>query len=200
MPVGRIGDVQSRLIRGKGQAVRQGKVVDQQAQGAVRVKTVDAIVGQLLARDGRGPPSWRPRHARGAGLDGVGWVGEVDGAVGLHHDVVGAVEPLAFEALRQHRAGAVVRDASNAAAVVPGRQHSALAIQRQAIGHPRGIGGQLRALRQPAPAYNTFIGNIAKEQVCTAPYRAFRKPQPAGDALDGGVGGNQIMQSRVIDF
>ena len=60
---------------------------------------------------------------------------------------------------------AVVRDARHAATVVLRRQHLALAVQGQAIGHPRGVGGQLRALRQAAPAHDTLVRNVAEEQV-----------------------------------
>ena len=149
---------------------------------------------------GARPPAGRPRHAWRAGLDGVGRVGEVDDAVGLDHDIVGTVEPLALELLCQDRAGAVVRDAAHAAAIVLRRQHLALAIQGQTIGHARGIGGQLRALRQAAPAHDPLIRNVAEEQGGTTPHWPFGKPQAASDALDGGVGGNEIVESRVVHF
>ena len=116
-------------------------------QSPVGSDAVHAVAGLLLSRDGLGPPARRPHHARPAGLDGVGRVGEVDGAVGLNNDVIGAVEPLALKMLRQHRASAVVGDSRHAAAVVLRREHASLPIQRQAVGHTRGEGGQFRTFR-----------------------------------------------------
>ena len=162
MLVGRIVDVQDRLVGREGQAVRQGEVVHQQVEGPVRCDTVHAIARLLFARDGRGPPVRRPWHAWRAGLDGVGRVGEVDGAVGLDHDVVGAVEPLALKVLRQHCASAVVGDPGHAPAVVLRREHPSLAIQSQAVGHARGEGGQFGTLRQPAPAHDALVRDIAE--------------------------------------
>src|SRR2546425_4456833 len=110
MLVGRIVDVQDRLVGREGQTVRQGKVVHQQVEGPVRCDAVHAIAELLFARDGCGPPVRRPWHAWRAGLDGVGRVGEVDGAVGLDRVVGGGVEPLALELLSQDRAGTVFCD------------------------------------------------------------------------------------------
>src|SRR5207245_7272761 len=98
--VGRVVDVQHRLVGREGEAVRQGKVVHQQVEGPVGSEAVHTVAGLLLSGDGLGPPARRPHHAWPAGLDGVGRVGEVDGAVGLDHDVVWAVEALALKVLR----------------------------------------------------------------------------------------------------
>src|SRR5215813_7016613 len=174
MLVGRIVYIQDRLVGGEGEAVRQGEVLHQPVEGPVRGDAVYAIARLLFSWDGLGPPIRGPRHTWGARLDGVGRVGEVYRAVRLHHDVVGAVEPLAFEPLSQNRAGAVVRDAGHATAAVLRRQNPALAVQGQAIGVPRGVGRQLRALRQAAPAHDTLVGNIAEEQGGPTPHRPFR--------------------------
>jgi hypothetical protein len=185
--VGGVVDVQDGLVGRKGEAVRQREIVRHQVEGPVRGYAIHAIARLLFSRDGPGPPAGGPRHARRAGLDAIGRVGEVDGAVGPDHDVVGAVEPLALELLRHHRAGAVVGDARDAAAVVLRRQYASPAIQGQAVGRAPGVGRQLRALRQPAPARDALVRDVAEEEIGAAPHRPFGEPEPARDAIDGGV-------------
>jgi hypothetical protein len=80
---------------------------------------------------------------------------------------------------------------------VLGRQHLPLAIQGQAIGHARRIRGELRALRQAAPAHDPLIGNIAEEEGGAPPHRPFGKAQAARNACEGGLRGNERVQVWV---
>jgi hypothetical protein len=61
-------------------------------------------------------------------LDGIGRIGEVDGAVGFDHNVVGAVEPLALVLLSQHRAGAICRDPADLATIVSRGEYLTVAV------------------------------------------------------------------------
>src|SRR5213076_1679746 len=81
--------------------------------------------------------------------------------------------------------------------VVLGYQHLAVTVQGQPIGAPRGVGGQFRALRQAAPAYDPLVGNIAEEQGGAPPHRPFGKPQAARNPREEGLGGNKRVQVRV---
>src|SRR5262249_24961769 len=109
-------DVEHRLVGREGQAVRQREVVDEQVEAPVGRDPVHPLKRQLLALDRLGPPPGGPRRPRRQGTYRVGRIREVDRAVGLHDDVVGAVEPLALKALGQDRACAVITDAPDTAA------------------------------------------------------------------------------------
>jgi hypothetical protein len=169
-------------------------------QGSVGGEAVDSVRGLLLSRYGLGPPAGGPGAAPDAGLDPVGRIGEVDRAVRPEHDVVGTVEPLALESLREDGAGAVVRHPAHPAAIVLCREHLSPAVEGQAIGHAGGVRGQLRALGQAAPAGDTLVRDVAEEEATAAPYRPFRERKPAGHALDGCVGSDEIVQARVLHF
>ena len=65
---------------------------------------------------------------------------------------------------------------------------------------PRGVGGQLRALGQPAPARDALVRDVAEEQSVAAPHRPLGEGEAAGDALDGGVGCDEIVQAGVVHF
>ena len=198
--MGGIVDVQHRLVGREGQTVRQREVVHDQLQAAIGRETVHAVRGLLLSRDRRRPPVRRPWHAGRARLNGIRRIGEVDGAVGLDHDVVGTVEALALEALGEDRAGAVIGDARHAAAIVLRRQHPSLAVERQPVGHADGVGGQLRPFGQPPPAHDALVGDVAEEQGARAPHGALGEGQSAGDALDGRVRRDEIVQASIARF
>ncbi len=79
MAMGRVVDIQDRLVGREGQAVGALEVVGQQLERAVGEDAIDAVMRLLLL----------------LGLDAIGRVGEVDRAVRFHHHVVGAVQALA---------------------------------------------------------------------------------------------------------
>src|SRR5262249_45391962 len=77
-------------------------------------------------------------------------VGEVDRAVALDHDVVGAAEALAFIAIGQHGAPAVLIDAHQRAPREGGHDQPTLTIERQAVGADHGEFLELRVVAFPA--------------------------------------------------
>src|SRR5262249_19218062 len=183
-----------------GGAVGRVEVVRHYLERAVGSEAIDAVGRLLLARDGLLPPPGWPGAAPDPRLDAVGWVGEVDRAVGLDHDVVGAVQSLALETLGEHGARTVVRDARDATAVVLGGDHATLSIEGEAVGVPPRVRGQLRPLGQAAPARDALVRDIAEEQGAGAPHRPLREGEPACHAFDGRIGGDEIVQRAVTHF
>src|SRR6185437_15540828 len=60
-------------------------------------------------------------------------IGKPDRAVGLHHDVVGRVQPLAVEGIHQHRDRTVIFGAGDAAAAVLAGDQASLAVAGVAV-------------------------------------------------------------------
>src|SRR5688572_10018040 len=152
---------------------------------------------QLFAWNRSLPPAFRTHRARRSDLHGVGRIGEIDGTVRLHDDVVRAVEPLPLEPLGQDRAIAAVRNTNHTPTAMLGCHDVGLAIQRQAVGPPRNVCRQLRSFWQAAPTYDTVIRNIAKVEGVPTPHGPFGKDEPASDTLYRGIGGNEIVQPFV---
>src|SRR5262245_12859864 len=112
-------DVKLRLVGRERETVRplhQAGGGDSRLAGP-RIDPVD-VVGQFLLG----------RLAEIVARDAGGRIGEPDGIVRLHHHVVGAVERLAVELVDQHRDGAVVFRARDAAAAVLAGNEASLAI------------------------------------------------------------------------
>src|SRR5207249_4513305 len=84
----------------------------------IRRDPVDTREGQipLLGRGGAGP-----------------WVGEVDGAVRFHHDVVGPIEPPTLKAVGDDGDAAVELLASNPPAIMLAGDETALKVAGQAV-------------------------------------------------------------------
>src|SRR5262245_32714236 len=100
----RVVDVEHALVRRERQPAGQHKIVNEQGVGAEPgSEAIYAREGEIPLLGGEGT---RPR------------VGEVDTAVGLDHDVVGTVEPLAFEAVRDHGEAAIELEPRDPPAVV----------------------------------------------------------------------------------
>src|SRR5216117_3371836 len=94
----------------------------------------------------------------------------------------------------------MARDAAHAAAIVLGREHASLAIHRQAIRHASRERGQLRSFGQPPPACDALVRNVAEEQLAATPHRSLGESKAAGEAVDGSVRGDEIVQARIANF
>ena len=94
LPAAGIVDVEHLLVGREGEPVGQEQMVDQEVDGA---------------EIGRHPDTRRCKsrsHCCGSRRNVPG-IGEIDRAVGLHHHVVGLVEAVALEAVRDHGDAAV---------------------------------------------------------------------------------------------
>ena len=174
-------DVQDALVGGKGQAVGDDEIPDQQGDGPqVRRDPVNTGVVQL--------------HP-GSGRSGVG---EIDAAVGLNHDVVGPVQALALVAVGDHGDATVGLAADHAGSAVASDQ-PALHVPGQAVGvvgrlfvhGHRPIGGPLHA---------PVVADVAEQQVAPLlpPQGSFSGPvvvaESGGQLVDGLALGHDAFQ------
>src|SRR5690606_8877365 len=97
-------------------------------------------------------------------FDAVGRVGEPDGPVRFHHDVVGRVERLAVVAVGEHRDLAVVFCALHAAIAVGTGYQPSLTVAGVAIGVP-GRSAERRHADARSPTQDAVVGDVAPEQV-----------------------------------
>ena len=105
-----------------------------------------------------------------AQAEGAVRIGEVDRAVALDHDVVGAAEALALVAVGQHGALAVLLDAHERAARKGGDDQPALAVERQAVraDHREFLELRIGALAAvvldaaPAPDFRPVVADVAE--------------------------------------
>ena len=111
---------------GQTETVRLGKVVHQKGELPVRRDPVDPLKIELL-----GPGDTHPRHPAGIGI------GEIDGAITGHHDIVGAVEFLAPVMGGENGRGPVMLEP----------------------GHP--AGAMLAGEEPPLPVIGVAVGEIA---------------------------------------
>ena len=186
-------DVEQRLVGREAQPVGLVEVVDEQLRvAAARRDAVDALeVEVLLALDAE------------AGHAPVGRVGEVDRAVALDHDVVGAVELPALVVGGEHLAPAApavgvhahdrARDvlADDEPPVVVDRHPVALVGRVGDLGDPR--------VRVPAPAH--VAGHVAEEQEAVGvPDRPLGEGEAGPDLLDLGALVDQLAEGVRFDL
>ena len=141
----------SRPSRGDDDAVGPGQGVHDARERAVGVDAVDALLVQLEVLALR-----------------IARVGEVDAALAVDGEVVGAVEPLALIAVGEDGAPAVLLDAGHApaarAAVAFAGDEQAVAVEGEAVG-----GGGVRPVhrdRSPASELQRAVrGDVLEEQV-----------------------------------
>src|SRR5581483_9240933 len=108
---------------------------------------------------------------------------EPDRAVRLHHHVVGRVEPLAVEAVDQHRDGAVVLRARHAAPAVRAADEPALAVAGVAVGEVGGLAVDAHRPRLLLPLEDAVVGDVAPQQV--APVAEVDRPlRPAAAGVE----------------
>ena len=135
---------------------------------------------------------------------GVG-VGEIDGAVGLRHHVVGAVQRAALKAVGDHGKAAVGFLAGYAAPVVFGGEQAALGVAGQAVGAVGGFAEQRQALGV-GPFHPPVVMNVAEQQIAAflPPDRPLGRTQfaaeAAGQFVDGLRWGNDPLQGGVVRY
>src|SRR5712691_333147 len=131
--------------------------------------------------------------------DAVGRVGEPDAAVGMHHDIVGRVEPLALELVRNHRDRAVVFVANHAPAPVLAGKLAALVVESVSVAVAGGIAEHGHAVVVFDPAHLYVVGNVAPHQIAphAVPGRAFGPQCAEVQAPDDGVADDIAAEALI---
>src|SRR6266478_1405998 len=134
--------------------------------------------------------------------DAEGRIGEPHAVVGLHHHVVGRVEPLVLEAVHQDGDGPVVLGAGHPPAVVLAGDEPALAVAGVAVGVARRLAEDRDRPRLLVPAHDAVVGDVAPEHVAPVPepYRALGPAEPGGEPLHRRVEDTVLGEALVEDL
>ena len=127
-----------------------------------------------------------------SGQDAIARVGEPDGAIRMHHDIVRRVERLAVPLIGQHRNRAVRLVAHHAPVQMLAGKLAPLVVERVAIAVGAGIavGADVAVLFEPA--HLRVVGDVAPHQIAaSARPRRTLGPQHTGP---------QPADRRVVDF
>src|SRR5262249_27702908 len=128
-------------------------------------------------------------------------IGEPDGAVGFHHDVVGRIQAFAFEALGDGSNGAVILGATHAPSAVLAGDESSLTIARVAVGKVGRLAKHADRSSLFFPLHHSVVGNVAPEQIApiAEPYRPFRPAKTVRNALDR-CQVQPIFRKALVDY
>ena len=191
-----VGDVENVLVGREGDAVGAALVLDQQLELAVGAQAVDAVEVELAER--------RLLEA----LEAVRRVGEVERAVGAEDSVVGAVEAAPFEAVDDHRAGAVLLEPRDAAVAVLADDQTPLGVEGQPVRRDRpqplavALEHRVDERARPVglgPLVDGVGPHVGEEQprLAAEPHRPLREHVALRQLLDGGAGRHQRVEPRI---
>ena len=113
--------------------------------------------------------------------DAEGRIGEPDRAVGLADEVVGRVELLALECLRNGGDDAVALGTRNAPATVLAGQQAAVPVARIAVGMARGLAGGRSRRRFPRPSAGCSCRARRSIAGGASPNQTGPRPSASGD-------------------
>ena len=136
------------------------------------------------------------------GHDAVAGIGEPDGAVGMHGEIVGSVEMLALERVHEDGDGSVVLRAREAAGVVFAGEQAALAVAIVAVAVVGGATERGDFAGVGVVAQDAVVGNVAPEKIVAIaePDGAFGPARAGVEALDGGIALDVFAETRVNGF
>jgi hypothetical protein len=134
----------------------------------LRVQAVDRVMVQHLVGAVLAPPT-------GCAL--VVWIGKPDAACRIHDQIIGNIEPLAVQGIRQHSHAAVrlIADHApriNGGAALAGAQ-PALPIEGQAVGAVGVFPINRAGSRAGVVAHDPALLNVREQQAGPVPYRSF---------------------------
>lgn len=142
----------------------------------------------------------------------VGWVGEVDAAVGVDGEVVGAVEALAVEVVGEGAFAAAFGEDGDAAVAVFAAEKSALLVEVEAVGTAfasvvteasEAGGGHVDGEAVLFVPLEDFVfGDVGEEEaiVLLVPDGSFGPVEAGGEDFDLGVGGDEFVEGGVEAF
>src|SRR5678816_3084152 len=187
---GGVVDEESPAVEGEAEAVRPVEVVDEEHRPLrVRAGAIDALKGQFLL----------PLDTEEVGSS-IGWIAEVDTAVGRADDVVRAIELLALVVRREGRDAPAGLGAGHLARRVLAREQASLRIPRE----PVGLVARLPEGRDAValgPAPEMIPGHITPQEVMLPgmPERTLREEAARGDPLELDAGTDHAGEARVAD-
>jgi len=128
----------------------------------------------------------------------IGSVNQI-GTVGLHHDIVRRVQPLAAEAIDQHRDRSVIFGAHHAAAAMLAGDQPTLAVAGIAVGEVRRLAEDADRAGLFLPFQDALVRDVAAQQIAAVaePHRAFGPAQAGGDAFHGGELQPVLLEARI---
>ena len=145
-------------------------------------------------------------------LDAVGGIGEPDGVVRFHDDVVRAVEPLALVAIGDGDDRTVELGAADAAPAMLAAEEPSLAIDGVAVGVAGGVAKDADGAAGLVPAELAIVRDIAPDERAPArrpgwslrPGAALEEPVDAGGGIDAlaepGVEERKLIRGHAIPF
>ncbi len=187
-----VGDVQPALVGGETDAVRAHEVIGHHLQRAIlRIESIDVARTDLALAF---VPFIVVEQA-------VGRIGEPDRAIGLHHGIVGRVEPLALVAIGQHRDRTVEFGTRYAPPAVLAADQPPFAIAGVAVGEVR-RSAKLAAAQAVDPLHLPIVGQVAEHQRLRVgePGWPFGPAAAGPQPLDPGVGLRSDAKARIEYF
>ncbi len=129
-------------------------------------------------------------------------IGEPDGAIRLHHDIVGGVQAAALVMARQDRDGPVVFGADDPPAAMLAGDEAALPVAGVAVGLLAGLSENRDGAGLLVPAQDAVIGNVADQQAALVaqPDGTLAPAQAGGEALHRGIEQAVLQEPRIEDL
>src|SRR5262249_3241038 len=169
-----LDNVECLLVRRKGKTIRPVDIVSHHSEPAGLVEPIN-IHRQLRLGDA----------AVVVVENAVGRIGEPDRVVGLHHHVVGRIEPLTVEFVGQHGYLAVVFRAGHASRAVLAGDQAALTVSRVTVCLVRWTAKHADRAGRFIPTHDAVVGGVAPQQIAPVaePDRALAPRHAGGEPL-----------------
>jgi hypothetical protein len=116
-------------------------------------------------------------------VDAVGGISKPYGAIGLHHHIIGAVQPLALVAVRNDRDAAMLFGAGDTAIAVLAGDKPAVPIDGIAVCITGGKAKHADSAGRLVPAHDAVIRDIAPDEV-SAGWEVRRTLDPAASRVE----------------
>ena len=185
----RHGEVEGFFVGAKGDAVGPADVVDNEADLAVGVAAIDAVVGGVGYE---------------AFFHAVGGIREEEGAAFGEDEVVGAVEAFAFESVGEDGEGAVGFHAGDAAFAVLAEDEAAFGVDGKAVGALAFADEVAAGFEEDAgggvavfPGEGGVFRDVGEDELVAGPDGAFGPVEAGGEEFDGGAGGDEGVEGGV---
>ncbi len=185
-----VGDIEIFLVGRKGDAVRSNHIGDDRGDLAgLGVDPIDLAAVDLL----RGAISFV------VGVDAVGGVGEPDGVVGLHHDVIGRIQPSAVPLFRDDGNRAVDFGSGDAAREMLAGDQPALIVDGVAVRIIGGLAEDRDVARRLDEPHHAIVRNVRPDEIAARgePGRAFGPTRSRPQALDPHMAGEASLEARI---
>jgi len=133
------------------------------------------------------------------GVDAVGGVGEPDGVVRLHHDVIGRIQPPAVPLVRDHGNRAVNLGSGDAAREMLAGDQPALVVDGVAVRIVRALAEDRDVARRFDEPHHAIVRNIRPDEIAAGgePGRAFSPARARPQPLDAHMAGEAGLEARI---